>query len=326
MEALPTPLAALIDAALDSVSSAHLQASGRRLSSHYREQNFSLNREHCLAYLAFRLPATYAALRAVLKELKDFRPEGFGTLLDMGTGPGTALWAYQETFQGLEVFTGIDPNAAFLEHATRLLEPFSTQCVVTLEQRGFLKKGGPSLVPHDLVILSYVLNELSAKAATAALTQAWELTNSTLVLIGPGTSLCFEQFLKWRAQLIQLGAFVWAPCPHLHACPLSQKNPPDWCHVHVRLPRTHRHQAMKGGELAWEDEPYLYLIASKTPCPETEWSRVVHSPQKNPGHLRLSLCQPDGTCAEKTLTKKKDSSRYQQARKVKWGNRWPFVD
>ncbi|MGL4426804.1 MAG: small ribosomal subunit Rsm22 family protein [Alphaproteobacteria bacterium] len=327
METLPPPLAALIGSALASASSAQLQGWGNQLSTAYRDETFSLSPQQCLAYLTVRLPATYAVLRTVLKKLKLFKGEGeaFKTLLDVGTGPGTALWAYQETFQGLEAFTGVDQSATFLRHATKLLEPFSSQCVVTLEQRNFLKKGSASLAPHELVILSYILNELSLEAAKFALTEAWRLSTSTLVLVEPGTSKCFEKFLVWREHLIQLGAFIWAPCPHLQACPLAN-NPTDWCHVHVRLPRSRRHQSIKQGTLAWEDEPYLYLIASKTPCPQTSWSRVLHTPQKNPAHLRLSLCQPDGTCGWQILTKKKDAARYQQARKVKWGDLWPSVD
>lgn len=327
METLPPPLAALIMSALTSASSAQLQGWGSQLSSHYRDETFSLSPQQCLAYLAVRLPATYAVLRSVLKKLKLFKGEGeaFKTLLDVGTGPGTALWAYQETFQGLEIFTGIDQNATFLRHATNLLEPFLSQCTVILEQQNFLKKRPTSLAPHDLVIFSYILNELSLEAAKAALTEAWRLSTSTLVLVEPGTSKCFEKFLEWRKHLIQLGAFIWAPCPHLQACPLAN-NPTDWCHVHVRLPRSRRHQSIKRGTLAWEDEPYLYLIASKIPCPQTGWGRVLHTPQKNSAHLRLSLCQPDGTCGEQILTKKKDAARYQQARKVKWGDFWPSID
>ncbi|MGL5784297.1 MAG: small ribosomal subunit Rsm22 family protein [Alphaproteobacteria bacterium] len=326
MEILPPSLAALIASTLASVSPAQLQGWGKKLSSTYRNETFSLNPEQCFAYLTVRLPATYAVLRTVLKKLKLFKGEDdpFKTLLDVGTGPGTALWAYQETFQGLEIFTGIDQSATFLRHAKKLLEPFSSHCVVTLEQRNFLKKGSAPLVPHELVILSYILNELSLEAAKSALTEAWRLSTSTLVLVEPGTSKSFKKFLEWREHLIHLGAFIWAPCPHLKACPLAP-HPTDWCHVHVRLPRSRRHQSIKQGTLAWEDESYLYLIASKTPCPQTGWSRVLHTPQKNPAHLRLSLCQPDGTYDEQTLTKKKDVSRYQQARKVKWGDCWPSV-
>jgi ribosomal protein RSM22 (predicted rRNA methylase) len=55
------------------------------------------------AYLATRLPATYAAVRdamAKLAELRsDFRPQ---SLLDAGSGPGTVLWAAANCWPRLE--------------------------------------------------------------------------------------------------------------------------------------------------------------------------------------------------------------------------------
>lgn len=46
-----------------------------------------------IAYVAGALPATYAAIYNVMKELKEricsFEPK---TMLDFGTGPGTGLW------------------------------------------------------------------------------------------------------------------------------------------------------------------------------------------------------------------------------------------
>src|SRR5882757_9006731 len=49
-----------------------------------------------LAYLAARLPATYAAVQAVLRQVPDAALEGATTVLDLGAGPGTATWALFE--------------------------------------------------------------------------------------------------------------------------------------------------------------------------------------------------------------------------------------
>lgn len=49
------------------------------------------------AYSVMRMPACYAVAMRVLRELRIARP-GFspGSLLDFGSGPGTAIWAAQE--------------------------------------------------------------------------------------------------------------------------------------------------------------------------------------------------------------------------------------
>src|SRR3954463_6342882 len=55
------------------------------------------NEDDALAYAFTRLPATFAAVTAVLTALRavcpDFLPR---TLIDAGAGPGTAAWAAQQ--------------------------------------------------------------------------------------------------------------------------------------------------------------------------------------------------------------------------------------
>ena len=56
-----------------------------------------------LAYLATRVPATFAATRRVLAELGSLRPGWAPTsLLDLGAGPGTATWAAAAVFPSIE--------------------------------------------------------------------------------------------------------------------------------------------------------------------------------------------------------------------------------
>ena len=70
-----------------------LRESSARISEHYRARGTS--REviggggDAIAYALSRMPATYAAVAAVLAELRDRAPEfAPATLLDAGAGPG----------------------------------------------------------------------------------------------------------------------------------------------------------------------------------------------------------------------------------------------
>jgi ribosomal protein RSM22 (predicted rRNA methylase) len=55
-----------------------------------------------MAYVAGALPATYAAIYNVMKELKErvcsFKPK---TMLDFGTGPGTGLWYVDDILENI---------------------------------------------------------------------------------------------------------------------------------------------------------------------------------------------------------------------------------
>src|SRR3954469_24396692 len=63
------------------------------------------------AYAVARLPATYAAIRVALDELRSrlpsFEPAG---LLDLGAGPGTVAWAAAAAWPGLANVTSIEPE------------------------------------------------------------------------------------------------------------------------------------------------------------------------------------------------------------------------
>src|SRR3954464_14865982 len=79
------------------------------------------NEEDALAYAFTRLPATFAAVTAVLTALRavcpDFRPR---TLIDAGAGPGTAAWAAQQ-LAGLDQIRLIDDNPQLRALALDLL-------------------------------------------------------------------------------------------------------------------------------------------------------------------------------------------------------------
>src|SRR5688500_6825713 len=108
---LPAALSVAVDRALEGVALAELSAAASRLSQRYRAElrdgRFHVADDRAVqAYLATRLPATYAAisscLEAVAERRPDFAPAG---LLDAGAGPGTALWAATETWPELAAAT-----------------------------------------------------------------------------------------------------------------------------------------------------------------------------------------------------------------------------
>src|SRR5438270_4999399 len=96
-----------------------------QLTEHYKAADFSTpavaTEAHRAAYLAVRLPATYAAPRRVFAEIKLRAPQDeIASLLDLGTGPGTALFAATEAFPHLQQATLIESDAGWLAVGKRL--------------------------------------------------------------------------------------------------------------------------------------------------------------------------------------------------------------
>ena len=115
---LPPALRQAVDRFLEGTPLEQLRAASGRLSNRYRSEtrDGSLHLDDVSAvkaYLAARLPATYAAVRAsmayVAEAAPDFAPV---SLLDIGAGPGTVLWAAADCWDGLEKATMIEASEA----------------------------------------------------------------------------------------------------------------------------------------------------------------------------------------------------------------------
>src|SRR6478672_5727574 len=104
---LPPLLRRNVDRALSGVGLADLAAASAALSQRYRDEHRDHNlhvrsERDALAYLAVRLPATYAAVRASFAAVAEARPDfAPKTALDVGAGPGTALWAAADCWPDL---------------------------------------------------------------------------------------------------------------------------------------------------------------------------------------------------------------------------------
>ena len=123
---LPASLRQAVDEVLGSLPLAELTPAAEALSRRYRAE-LRDGRRHldddsaALAYLATRLPATYAAVRSCLESLLEIRPDfAPRQLLDAGAGPGTALWAAAELWPQLEAALLIEESPVMRKWGERL--------------------------------------------------------------------------------------------------------------------------------------------------------------------------------------------------------------
>lgn len=321
---LPPDLQDAIDRETAKVERRKLAHVVAQLSDHYKAADFSTaavtSSAHRAAYLAVRMPATYAVVRRVLSEITQHAE--IKSLLDIGSGPGTVLFAAAEDFS-LEQSTLIEVDPEWITLAQSLAQ----QSGIAATQKAHWTKqdirSGLSCSPHDLVIISYTIGELSKAAAEMVLRKAWNCASKFLVIIEPGTPRGFAAIDSARSLLMASSAKIIAPCPHQSACPMAAAG--DWCHFSQRVERTSLHRQLKGGTLGYEDEKFSYLIAAR---PEVNagtespaYSRIVRHPGKHSGHIKLSLCTPQGQIEERTVTRS-NKSGYKAARRAEWGDRW----
>jgi ribosomal protein RSM22 (predicted rRNA methylase) len=307
----------------DKVDRRKLTQATAQLTEHYKAADFSspavATEAHRAAYLAVRLPATYAALCRVFVEIKLRAAEcEIASLLDLGAGPGTALFAAAEQFPQLQQATLIESDAAWIAVGKRLAEQSESTIV---QQAQWLKqdlRSGLSCEKHDLVVISYTLGELPQAAAESVLNKAWKCAGKFLVLVEPGTRRGFAAINAARSALIANAATIVAPCPHHFTCPMAAAG--DWCHFSQRVERTSQHRQLKGGALGYEDEKFSYLVAAKSAAP-SGGARIVRHPGKHSGHVKLALCTPNGQIENRTVTRSSKEA-YKRARKAEWGDLW----
>jgi ribosomal protein RSM22 (predicted rRNA methylase) len=294
-----------------------------QLTEHYKTADFSspavASEAHRAAYLAVRMPATYAAIRRVFAEIKLRAPQQeIASLLDLGAGPGTALFAAAEQFPQLQQATLIESDHAWIAIGKRLAEQGESLVVRQAQWLQQDLRSGLSCEKHDLVVISYTLGELPRAASEAVLNKAWKCAGKFLVVIEPGTRRGFAAINTARSALIANEATILAPCPHHFTCPMAAAG--DWCHFSQRVERTSQHRQLKGGALGYEDEKFSYLIASKNNSQSTG-SRIVRHPGKHSGHVKLVLCTAEGKIENGTITRSSKEA-YKRARKAEWGDLW----
>ena len=315
---LPLALRQAIDAALARTPLSELTAAAAALSGRYR-QEVRDGRLHlsdaklALAYIATRLPATYAAVHASLSALAEQQPDfAPRSLLDVGAGPGTVMWAASDLWPALEAATLLEASPSIRAVGEQLAA--SSTIARLAWQSGDLRSDLPA-AQHDLVTLAYVLDELAPKERDALVDRLWSLTRNVLLIVEPGTTTGWQRILAARAQLIADGARILAPCPHARACPI---NTPDWCHFSARVARSRIHRLAKEAEVPWEDEKFIYLAAARTPATSTA-ARILTPPESATGRVRLKLCNPDGSSTHRLITRRKGDV-FKRARRVDWGD------
>jgi ribosomal protein RSM22 (predicted rRNA methylase) len=314
---LPAELKAALDGKLQGFSRTDAAHRSQKISTTYRAGGSSSTIKSdadALAYALARMPATYAAVAASMNALTELAPDlAPETLLDVGAGPGTASWAAAEAFPSLQDFTLLDANTTLSRLALELARDSSRLA----DCRYLPGDAGANLAevsPADLVVASYVIGELGESDQRKLAETMWAKARHALLVIEPGTPAGYARILALRQQLITASAFVAAPCPHERPCPLAA---PDWCHFNQRLPRSQAHRQIKGADVPFEDERFIYVALTRAP-PASRAARVLAPPDIGKAEIAAKLCTETGVAL--TKIPRRDKAAYAEARRWRWGD------
>ncbi|GGT45672.1 rRNA methyltransferase [Streptomyces kurssanovii] len=280
------------------------------------------DRSDVVAYAAYRMPATFQAVRAALDALRAAAPGWVpGTHTDIGGGTGAASWAVADAWDDAAPSTTVldwaEPALALGRELARASHVPSLQAAQWQRSR---ISSSLRIESTDLVTVSYVLKELDPAARAAVVAESARAAGAgAVVIVEPGTPDGYERIIEARDALIAAGMHIAAPCPHSAACPIEPGS--DWCHFAARVSRSSLHRQVKGGSLAYEDEKFSYVAATRFPV-EPATARVTRKPQIRKGMVLLDLCTKDDGLRRDTVTKR-HGALYKDARDAEWGDAWP---
>ncbi|WP_328539077.1 small ribosomal subunit Rsm22 family protein [Streptomyces sp. NBC_00344] len=324
-EALRSALAGLLDGLPPKQASQAVE----RLIANYRGTTptgtpLLRDRSDVLAYAAYRMPATFEAVRSALDAFRVTVPGWVpATHTDIGGGTGAASWAVAGAWEdteggGAHRTTVLDWAEPALELGRELAAETGPPVLRAAQWQRARIGSALTLESTDLVTVSYVLGELT-EADRAAVVDTAAAAAQAVLVVEPGTPDGYLRIMAARDRLIAAGLRVAAPCPHSETCPIERGT--DWCHFSARVNRSSLHRQVKGGSLPYEDEKFSYVAAVRGDA-ATAAARVVRKPQIRKGLVLLELCTDAGELTRENVSKR-HGDLYRAARDTAWGDPWP---
>ncbi|XP_021469443.2 methyltransferase-like protein 17, mitochondrial isoform X2 [Oncorhynchus mykiss] len=307
----------------------------RKTTYHWSPMRY--DEELGVVYMVAKLAGGYAAVKRVLNEIKkrdpSFSPH---SLLDFGSGLGTAVWA-SHSFWGdtLKEMVCVDNSGAMNTIADRLLRGSSEKDEPVIKQvyfRQFLPVSPK--VQFDLVVGAFSLSELaSQKEREDAILTLWRKTSSYLVLVENGTKEGHQILMDARDILLKKQErtahdprrpSVFAPCPHESPCPKLFQLPVVPCNfsqAYSPLPFP--------GVPDRLTERFSYLVLSRTDWAGGEgldWARLTAPVLRRPRHVHCQVCCSSGEIKRVVVTAHRHGRDvYRCARSSDWGDQLPII-
>uniref|UniRef100_A0A8C8IH20 Ribosome assembly protein METTL17, mitochondrial n=1 Tax=Oncorhynchus tshawytscha TaxID=74940 RepID=A0A8C8IH20_ONCTS len=307
----------------------------RKITYHWSPMRY--DEELGVVYMVAKLAGGYAAVKRVLNEIKkrdpSFSPH---SLLDFGSGLGTAVWA-SHSFWGdtLKEMVCVDNSGAMNTIADRLLRGSSEKDEPVIKQvyfRQFLPVSPK--VQFDLVVGAFSLSELaSQKEREDAILTLWRKTSSYLVLVENGTKEGHQILMDARDILLKKQEraahdprrpSVFAPCPHESPCPKLFQLPLVPCNfsqAYSPLPLPGAPDRLT--------ERFSYLVLSRTDWAGGEgldWARLTAPVLRRPRHVHCQVCCSSGEIKRVVVTAHRHGRDvYRCARNSDWGDQLPII-
>ncbi len=313
---IPKILENAIEQEITNIKITELKEEAKQLSYRYMNktrtgESFITSDLQAIVYSIIRMPATYGAVTTALKNCLELADVKLETLLDVGAGTGAATWA-TSNLVNLKDITCIEKEPYMQRLGSKLMNRNELLKDATWISKDILKETISEKA--DLVISSYMINELPNEERINVINQLIHATNEVLLIIEPGTPEGHNIVKNIKKYCVENNMYVIAPCVSQEECKLNSNN---WCHSACRIQRNKIHKLLKDGNVPYEDEKFSYIAVCKQEV-NHENSRILRHPIIKSGFVNLELCTKDGI--KNVTISKKDGDLYKQAKKKNCGD------
>lgn len=324
---LPSHIAAVTDEIISRSDIKAIQANAEKLHNRYMSTSEDQHGPRItkpadtLAYLSLRFPATYAQLFAAFTQIQERVPSWQPkTVLDIGCGPGTGIWAAKEVWPDIQSAVGIDRDTNFLSLAEEIhYEAKVDLAVKWVHQTIDNWTRMPEPTRYDLIIVGSVVNELTKNAKEDFLDALTKQCSGIVVVLEPGTPRGFgiiqsvAAYVSAKSKLIAPyvgGAFIpsedfWIHFPQRFLRPDFQR----------RVRQHMRNSPMMASD--WEEAKFSYVAWGDVAVEKQFWGQTVGDVQKYHGYLIIPVLTEKGIVKARIM--KRQKALYASAKHMRWG-------
>ena len=254
---IPKGLKDSINRLLSENKASNIIENAQTISNRYRKNDgkgkrLLTNESEAVSYVISRMPATYAAVYSAFKQILANYNEKMTSLLDVGAGTGAGTWAVNE-IENMSQITCLEIEKSMSNIGKKLMK---NTALDNVQWKSYNILQDEIAEKADIVLTSYMINELPEQKRENAVLKLWQATNKLMVVIEPGTPEGFKNILNIRNLIKEQGGYIVAPCCCNDECPIKEN---DWCAFYARVSRSSIHRQAKGGNLGYEDEKFSYI-------------------------------------------------------------------
>lgn len=259
-----------------------------------------------ITYSAVRMPATFACVKKALLSLVIDQSQTY-SLLDVGFGTGAGTLAIMDCIP-ISSVSALEKETSMLKVGKTIVD----QLIEYTTQIEYINQDLIEFNPdknYDIVLSSFVFNEIEESKLVVILKKLWTVTNKYFIIVDAGTPKVFSNMNYIKSVMKDLNANLVAPC-------MCEDCENEWCHFIARVRRSAMHRKIKNGTENYEDEKFTYLIYSKTPI-DKKGKRIIKRPEISKGKIVHTLCSKDGVRTE--IFTKSQGEKYKEVKKKEVG-------